>query len=160
MKQRILVSVLTLSIGLVSCTNKGDKLDKIIAQLTLEEKVGQLNLISVEGNPSAEILDLIRQGKVGNILKSNGVEQNYMIQKIAVEESNSGLPILFQEDVIHGYRTITPIPIAEAASWDIELIKESSALAAREMAAAGLMLTYAPMVDVSRDPRWGRVLET
>ncbi len=148
----------------LSCSNskvgESDKINKIIASLTLEEKVGQLNLIPIEGRPTAEQEELIRQGLVGSVLKSNGVEQNLRLQKIAVEESRAGIPILFQEDVIHGYRTITPIPLAEAASWDMDIIARSAAVAAREAAASGVMLTYAPMVDVARDPRWGRILET
>ncbi len=160
----ILLSLFVLQTSGVSANQKrgadGDKIDQIISSLTLEQKVGQLSLISIEGEPTQEHLNLIRAGKVGSVLKSNGVEQNKRLQKIAVEESESGLPILFQEDVIHGYRTITPIPLAESASWDLDIIERSAALAAREMASAGVMLTYAPMVDVTRDPRWGRILET
>ncbi len=148
----------------VSCSTshvgENAKINKIIASLTLEEKIGQLSLIPIEGEPTEAQKELIRQGLVGSVLKSNGVEQNLRLQKIAVEESRAGIPILFQEDVIHGYRTITPIPLAEAASWDVDVIKRSAAVAARETAASGVMLTYAPMVDVARDPRWGRILET
>ncbi len=156
--------IAAISILSISCSSskigESAKINKIIASLTLEEKVGQLNLIPIEGEPTAEQEELIRQGLVGSVLKSNGVEQNLRLQKIAVEESRAGIPILFQEDVIHGYRTITPIPLAEAASWDMDVIARSAAVAAREAAAAGVMLTYAPMVDVARDPRWGRILET
>ncbi|MDQ8201449.1 beta-glucosidase BglX [Pelagicoccus sp. SDUM812003] len=135
------------------------KLEDIIESLSLEEKAGQLNLVPLEGEPTDELLQAIREGKIGSLLKSNGAEQNLRIQKVAVEESASGIPILFQEDVIHGYKTITPTPLAEAASWDLELIRASAALAAREAASSGIHLTYAPMVDISRDPRWGRILE-
>ena len=130
-----------------------------LSKLTLEEKAGQLNLIPVEDGVTDEQLELIRAGKVGSVLKANGAENNLALQKIAVEESRAGIPILFQEDVIHGYRTIAPVPLAEAASWDMEAIRKSAAVAAREARAGGIQLTYAPMVDVSRDPRWGRIIE-
>lgn len=139
--------------------NSSNKIEALLKQMTIEEKAGQLNLIPLEGKITAEKLQMIRDGKVGNVLKSNGAQLNAMLQKIAVDESRLGIPILFQEDVIHGYKTIAPIPLAEAASWDLKLIQNSAAIAAREAAAAGIHLTYAPMVDVSRNPRWGRILE-
>ena len=161
LKSLVAIALCSISTSMaVTTSDKDEKLLKIIDRLTIEEKVGQLNLISIEGTPTAEQEELIRKGLVGSVLKSNGVEQNLRLQKIAVEQSNAGIPILFQEDVIHGYRTITPIPLAESASWDMEAIKSSAATAARETASSGVMLTYAPMVDVARDPRWGRVLET
>ena len=138
---------------------KDEQIEKILSQLTLEEKAGQLNLIPIEGEPTEEHLQMIREGKVGSVIKANGVDNNLKLQKIAIEESRSGIPILFQEDVIHGYKTIAPIPMAEAASWDLEAIRKSAAVAAREASASGIQLTYAPMVDVCRDPRWGRILE-
>ncbi len=141
-------------------TSKPKSIDEIIESLTLEEKAGQLNLIEMAGEVTENDKKLIRKGLVGNVLKAVGVEHNKMIQKIAVEESRAGIPILFHEDVIHGYRVVSPIPLAEAASWDMDMIGRSAATAAREMTAGGVMLTYAPMVDVTRDPRWGRVLET
>lgn len=134
-------------------------IESILKKLTLEEKAGQLNLIPIQGEPTEVHLQMIRDGKVGSVIKSNGAARNLKLQKIAVEESKSGIPILFQEDVIHGYKTIAPIPLAEAASWDIEAIRQSAAVAAREAAASGIHLTYAPMVDISRDPRWGRIIE-
>jgi len=136
-----------------------EQIEEILSKLTLQEKAGQLNLIPIFGEPTEAQLEMIREGKVGSVLKVNGVKRITKLQKIAVEESNSGIPILFQEDVIHGYKTIAPIPIAEAASWDLKAIRKSAAVAAREAAASGINLTYAPMVDVSRDPRWGRLIE-
>ena len=136
------------------------QINNLLAKLSIEEKVGQLNLIPIQGEPTEKQLQMIRDGKVGSILKANGVALNTKLQKIAIEESKNGIPILFQEDVIHGYKTIAPIPLAEAASWDIPAIRKSSAVAAREASAAGIQLTYAPMVDISRDPRWGRIIET
>lgn len=128
-------------------------------KLSLEEKAGQLSLVPIQGEPKEEVLRLIREGKVGSVIKSHGAERNLALQKVAVEQSRAGVPILFQEDVIHGYKTIAPIPLAEAASWDLEAIRKSASVAAREASAAGIQLTYAPMVDISRDPRWGRGLE-
>ncbi len=133
--------------------------EQLLAQMTLEEKAGQLNVLPFEGELSEEQKQWVREGKVGGVLKSNGVARNREIQRIAVEETRLGIPILFQEDVIHGYKTIAPVPLAEAASWDLDAIRNSAAIAAREAAAAGIHLTYAPMVDISRDPRWGRILE-
>lgn len=155
-----LLCAASLTAGAKPPVDSDAKITKILNSLTLEQKAGQLSLISIDRRPNEAQLDMIREGKVGNILKSNGVEVNLRLQKIAVEESESGIPILFHEDVIHGYRTISPIPLAEAASWDMEAVERSAAMAAREMASAGVMLTYAPMVDVARDPRWGRILET
>lgn len=135
------------------------QIEDILSKLTLEEKVGQLNLVDFGGEITEERKQQIRDGKIGSVLKSNGAAQNLELQKIAIEQSRSGVPILFQEDVIHGYRTIAPIPLAEAASWDLAAIQTSASIAAREAAAGGIQLTYAPMVDMSRDPRWGRILE-
>lgn len=147
------------SATLTQADDTNPQIEQWLSQLTLEEKVGQLNLIPIRGEPTEEHLQMIRDGKVGSVIKSNGATQNLRLQKVAVEESRAGVPILFQEDVIHGYRTIAPVPLAEAASWDLAAIRNSAAVAAREARAAGIQLTYAPMVDVSRDPRWGRILE-
>jgi len=159
MKLKYLILVFCVAIVGNAQNKKIAQIENIISRLTLEEKAGQLNLIPISEKPTEEHLKMIREGKVGSILKSNGVAQNRKLQKIAVEESTSGIPILFQEDVIHGYKTIAPIPLAESASWDLEAIRKSAAVAAREAAAAGIHLTYAPMVDIARDPRWGRILE-
>ncbi|MBR9911997.1 MAG: beta-glucosidase BglX [Gammaproteobacteria bacterium] len=135
------------------------EIEALLDRLSLEEKAGQLTLIPIEGEPTQEHIQMIRDGKVGSAIKAHGAANNLKLQQVAVEESKSGIPILFQEDVIHGYNTVTPVPLAEAASWDMAAIKESAAAAAREASAAGIQLTYAPMVDISRDPRWGRILE-
>lgn len=158
---RASLSALSLLLGLghAAAQERDPQIEKILQKLTLEDKAGQLNLLPVEGHTLEQIQQLIREGKVGCMLKANGADNNARLQKIAIEESPSKLPILFQEDVIHGYRTIAPIPMAEACSWNMESIKTSAAVAAREASAAGIHLTYAPMVDVGRDPRWGRILE-
>jgi len=167
MKQAFLF--LTIFISIVGCqvgddsnvkNNATDPIETILKKLTLEEKAGQLNLLPIIDKPTEEDLQMIRDGKVGSILKANGTKQVRQLQKIALEESRAKIPILFQEDVIHGYKTISPIPLGEAASWDLQAIKKSAEVAAREALASGIQLTYAPMVDVARDPRWGRILET
>lgn len=149
-------------ISFVACKHdkpKKDFIDTLISKMTLEEKAGQLNLIPYSDNQKDSIIEWIKEGRIGGLLKSNGAKQNLELQTIAVKQSRLGIPILFQEDVIHGYKTITPIPLAETASWDLDAIKNSAALAAREAASSGIHLTYAPMVDVARDPRWGRIIE-
>jgi len=161
-KTRLLILLSILNFSLVAAqtkTSPDKQIEDILKKLTLEEKAGQLNLIPIPDEPTAKHLQLIREGKVGSILKANGVSLNRKLQKIAVEESPSGLPILFQEDVIHGYKTIAPVPLAESASWDMDAIRKSAAVAAREATASGVQLTYAPMVDICRDPRWGRIIE-
>ena len=144
------------------------KVDSVLQLMTLEEKVGQLNQYNgfweitgptpKEGQ-AAKKFDDLKKGLVGSMLNVRGVKDVRAIQKIAVEQTRLGIPLLFGFDVIHGYKTISPIPLAEAASWDLEAIKKSAAIAAEEAAAAGLNWTFAPMVDISRDARWGRVME-
>lgn len=132
----------------------------LLSRMTLEEKIAELNLIPYYTKDDSICLSLIRAGKVGAFLKANGAELNRSLQEEALKHSRLGIPLIFHEDVIHGYRTITPIPLAESCSWNPELVEQSAAMAAREAAAAGIQLTYAPMVDISYDPRWGRIMET
>jgi len=152
-------------------SNQTDSIDQIlvlISKMTLQEKVGQLNQYSNFGytGPSEENQSIasiksrhLRQGLVGAFLNVHGVDNVKELQRIAVEESRLGIPLLFGFDVIHGYKSISPIPLAEAASWDLETIRRSAEIAAQEATAAGINWTFAPMVDISRDPRWGRVME-
>ena len=132
----------------------------LLSRMTLEEKIAELNLIPYYTKDDSICRSLIRAGKVGAFLKANGAELNRSLQEEALKHSRLGIPLIFHEDVIHGYRTITPIPRAESCSWNPELVEQSAAMAAREAAAAGIQLTYAPMVDISYDPRWGRIMET
>jgi beta-glucosidase len=144
------------------------KVDSLLQIMTLEEKIGQLNQYNgfweitgpapKDGQAAKKYNDL-KKGLVGSMLNVKGVKDVYAIQKIAVEETRLGIPLLFGFDVIHGHKTISPIPLAEAASWDLEAIKKSAEVAAEEAAAEGINWTFAPMVDVSRDARWGRVME-
>lgn len=132
----------------------------LLSRMTLEEKIAELNLIPYYTKDDSICRSLIRAGKVGAFLKANGAELNRSLQEEALKHSRLGIPLIFHEDVIHGYHTITPIPLAESCSWNPELVEQSAAMAAREAAAAGIQLTYAPMVDISYDPRWGRIMET
>ena len=144
------------------------KLDALLAQMTLEEKIGQLNQYSQgfdvtgpapkEGAP-AEMYNQIRQGLVGSMLNVLGADATRKAQQLAVEGSRLHIPMLFGYDVIHGYRTIFPVPLGESASWNLATIERSARIAATEAASAGLHWTFAPMVDVSHDARWGRIME-
>jgi beta-glucosidase len=132
--------------------------------MTLEEKAGQLTLytsdMSVTGPTiRAQYMEDIKGGRVGALFNAFGAADTRRIQKIAVEETRLGIPLIFGFDVIHGHKTIFPIPLAEAASWDIEAIERSARVAAEEASAEGLHWTYAPMCDIARDPRWGRIME-
>ena len=138
--------------------------DDLMKKMTLEEKIGQLNLCTggqffTGPAVSKDNEGLIRQGKVGAILNTFGVENVTALQKLAVDESRLGIPLIFGLDVVHGFRTIFPIPLAQACSWDMEAIERSERIAATEATAMGINWTYAPMVDIARDPRWGRVME-
>jgi beta-glucosidase len=144
------------------------KVDSLLNLMTLEEKIGQLNQYNGfwditgpapnEGH-SAKKYDDIKKGYVGSMLNVKGTKDIYTIQKMAVEQTRLGIPLLFGFDLIHGYKTISPIPLAEAASWDLEAIQKSAEIAAEEASAVGINWTFAPMVDISRDARWGRVME-
>jgi beta-glucosidase len=144
------------------------KVDSLLAIMTLEEKIGQMNQYNgfwdvtgpvPENGDAAKKYDDLRKGLVGSMLNVRGVKDVRAVQKIAVEETRLGIPLIIGFDVIHGYKTISPIPLAESASWDLEAIKKSAEVAAEEAAAAGINWTFAPMVDISRDARWGRVME-
>lgn len=144
------------------------RVDSVLRLMTLEEKVGQMNQYNgfwsatgpapKDGDPKKKYDDL-RAGRVGAVLNVQGVAEVRALQRIAVEETRLRIPLLFGCDVIHGYKTLSPIPLAEAASWDLEAIENSARMAALEASAAGINWTFAPMVDISRDPRWGRVME-
>ena len=135
------------------------KIDSLIVRMTLEEKLGQLNQLSVDGQPSAEQTELVRKGLVGSLFNLSGAAATRETQRIAVTESRLHIPLIFGQDVIHGYRTTFPIPLGEAASWDPDAVQAAAHVAAAEAAAAGLHWTFAPMVDIARDPRWGRIAE-
>ncbi len=149
---------LVLSILLASPA-AAQNLDSLLARMTLEEKLGQLNLLSAGGRASPAQMQLAREGKLGGLFNVIGAENTTPVQRIAVTESRLKIPLLFGLDVIHGYRTIFPIPLAEAGSFDPDAAQATARAAGLEAAAAGISWTYAPMVDIARDPRWGRIAE-
>ena len=134
-------------------------LDSLLARMTLEEKLGQLNLLSAGGRASPEQMQLVRAGRLGGLFNVIGAENTTPVQRIAVTESRLKIPLLFGLDVIHGYRTIFPIPLAEAGTFDPDAAEATARAAGQEAAAFGINWTYAPMVDIARDPRWGRIAE-
>ena len=144
------------------------KINTLLSQMTIEEKVGQMNQYNgfwdvtgpaPEGGSAEKKHEHLRKGWVGSMLSVRGAKEVRAVQKIAVEESRLGIPLIIGFDVIHGYKTLSPIPLAEAASWDLEAIKNSAHIAATEASASGINWTFGPMVDISRDARWGRVME-
>ncbi|MEM8940288.1 MAG: beta-glucosidase BglX [Bacteroidota bacterium] len=166
--------ILTLS-GINSCqiavsqkSSLDRKVDSLLSIMTLEEKIGQTNLYNGNSEmtgPSPQgdnknKAENIKNGLVGGMLNVFSAEETQRAQTLAVENSRLGIPLIFGYDVIHGYQTMFPIPLAQAASWDIEVAKIGSQVAAREAAAAGLHWTFAPMIDISRDARWGRIMES
>ena len=163
-----ILTVLTLTINAhATPSTVEEKIDALLAKMTLEEKAGQLNQYSgyeiLTGDFDQSKIgyrrSVIEKGLVGSVLNVLGTESAYKAQQHAVEQTRLGIPLLFAFDVIHGYRTIFPIPLAESASWDLKAIEKSARIAAIEASAAGQNWTFAPMVDISRDPRWGRVME-
>jgi len=172
MKQLLFIALLSLNfVAMAGDVNNNaspqptidEKVEKLLRQMTLEEKVGQLNQYdwnAVRSKTRDALLQReIKEGKVGSFLNIDGAKAIKDLQKIAVEQSRLGIPIIFGLDVIHGYKTVFPVPLAEAASWDIEAIEKSARIAAIEASAAGINWTFAPMVDIARDPRWGRIME-
>ncbi len=140
------------------------KVDSLLSIMTLDEKVGQLTLYTSDMDQTGaflrpEYIGDIKAGNVGAIFNAYGAEYTRKLQEMAVNDTRLGIPLLFGYDVIHGHRTIFPVPIAEASSWDMDMIRKTAQIAAREASAEGIHWTFAPMVDVSRDPRWGRVVE-
>ncbi len=168
-----ILTTLILSCLLFSCsmqqkptaTDKTDqRVDSLLNLMTLEEKIGQLNLPSAGDvntgiSTNKGIAKLIKEGKVGGLFNINGLDKIRAVQKVAVEESRLGIPLIIAKDVIHGYKTSFPIPFGLSASWDMDLIQQSARIAAEEASSDGISWTFSPMTDISRDPRWGRVSE-
>lgn len=145
-----------------------ERVDLLLKQMTLEEKVGQMNQYNgfwevtgpaPKGGTAELKYEHLRKGLVGSMLTVRGVKNVRAVQKIAVEETRLGIPLIIGFDVIHGYKTLSPIPLAESASWDLEAIKKSAAIAADEASASGINWTFGPNVDIANDARWGRVME-
>jgi beta-glucosidase len=137
------------------------RIDALLRQMTIEEKVGQLTQVNAdEGKLSAELRAAVKAGKVGSVLNAVDVAVVNELQRIATQQSRLGIPMLMGRDVIHGFRTVLPIPLGQAASFNPELVEQGARMAALEAAASGVNWTFAPMIDVSRDPRWGRIAES
>lgn len=186
MKKILLLAALTLSAGVVSAqgrkAGKAPKtttavrteaadlnnmqafIDKLMAQMTLEEKLGQLNLpvageIVTGAAKSSNVAEQIRDGRVGGLFNLKGADRVLELQRIAVENSRLGIPLIFGMDVVHGYETVFPIPLALSCTWDMAAIERSAQIAAREATADGINWTFSPMVDICHDARWGRIAE-
>lgn len=161
-----LIFVLLLSVLTATAQNKQveRRIDDLLRQMTIEEKLGQLTQYSADNRATGPVTfkgdhrELIRTGKIGSMLNVLGTRYTREYQEVAMQ-SRLKIPLLFGQDVIHGYRTTFPIPLAEAASWDLDAIRKAARIAAVEASASGIHWTFAPMVDISRDPRWGRVME-
>jgi len=139
-------------------------IDNLMKEMTLAEKLGQLNLpgagdITTGQASNSDIAESIKAGKVGGLFNIKGVEKIREVQKLAIEKSRLKIPLLFGMDVIHGYQTVFPIPLGLSATWDRELVQQSARIAAQESSADGINWTFSPMVDIARDPRWGRMAE-
>ena len=169
MKRMALCLFLLLFAGSVWSAAKEDRteqrVDSVLRLMTLSEKIGQMNQVSSKEDPTGQLTEcsneeeLIRSGQVGSMLNVVGVERTRHLQEIAVNDTRLHIPLIFALDVVHGYKTISPVPLAESCSWDMDLIEKSARVAAEEATASGIQWTFAPMVDIARDPRWGRVME-
>jgi beta-glucosidase len=168
-KSFLIICFLTSSFQMIHSQSKEQKMNVFIADLmakmTVEEKIGQLNLSSPPGNiktgeaVSADAEKYIMEGKLGAVLNMTALDRIKKTQQIAVTKSRLKIPLLFGLDVIHGYKTIFPIPLGLSCTWDMDLIEKSAQIAASESSADGINWTFSPMVDISRDPRWGRIAE-
>src|SRR5216684_1341551 len=162
---------LVLALALVLCaipnsaqqrpTDNERRINALLARMTLAEKLGQLQQLDGEGNGNfrPEHRDLVRKGLLGSTLNVRGAQRTNELQRIAVDESRLKIPLVFGFDVIHGYRTIFPVPLGEAGSWDPAVVERSASIAAAEARSAGVHWTFAPMLDIARDARWGRIVE-
>ncbi|MCR8892927.1 beta-glucosidase BglX [Bacteroides caecigallinarum] len=166
MKMKIITSAF-LAMSLMACSEKSNinkdsdiesRVESLLSQMTMEEKLGQMNQLSPWD--FEELAARVRKGEVGSILNVVNPEEINKIQKIAVEESRLGIPILVSRDVIHGYKTIFPIPLGQAATFNPQIAEDGARVAAIEASADGIRWTFAPMIDISRDPRWGRIAES
>lgn len=163
MKRHLLlaIAIVTAASG---CKRQDDpteqRIDELLAQMTLDEKVGQLNQLNGSGWVSPDISGAIKGGAVGSILNEVNLETVNELQRIAVEESRLHIPLIFARDVIHGFRTMFPIPLGQAATWNPEVVERGARVAAVEASSCGVRWTFSPMLDISRDPRWGRIAES
>jgi beta-glucosidase len=160
------------ALALVACMNAtaraeasrdaiDERVERLLSQMTVAEKIGQLAQVNAdEGKMSDKLAAAVKAGMVGSVLNAVDVATVNELQRIAVKESRLGIPLLMGGDVIHGFRTVLPIPLGQAAAWNPDLVQQGARMAALEAAASGVNWTFAPMIDVSRDPRWGRIAES
>ncbi|MCB0304338.1 MAG: glycosyl hydrolase, partial [Calditrichaeota bacterium] len=143
-------------------TAENTKISSLLAKMTLEEKIGQLAQFHLwsRNNDVEQLSAVIRRGGVGSFLNAGDRANKEKLQRVAVEESRLGIPLIFGRDVIHGYRTVFPIPLGQAASWNPDLVQKAAAVSAKEATQMGIHWTFAPMLDIARDPRWGRIAES
>lgn len=161
------IAFLTLQMNAQTQTTD-QRVEELLQKMTLDEKIGQMNQYNgfwnvtgpapQEGNAKEKYEDL-KNGRVGSVLNVRGADEVKKMQELVVNETRLGIPLIFAQDVIHGYKTLAPIPLAESASWDMDAIEQSARMAALEATSQGLNWTFAPMVDIARDARWGRVME-
>jgi beta-glucosidase len=164
--------LLVCALGLVACMSTSaraeasrgsidERVERLLGQMTVEEKIGQLMQVNAdEGKISPALRAAVKAGKVGSVLNAVDVAAVNEIQRVAAKESRLGIPLLMGRDVIHGFKTVLPIPLGQAAAWNPDLVQQGARMAALEAAASGVNWTFAPMIDVSRDPRWGRIAES
>ena len=167
--KHILLAVALACVAMVAGAQNQDEkmnqfIDDLMGKMTLQEKIGQLNLpvtgdIITGSAVSGDVVSKIKAGKVGGLFNMKGVQSIRALQEVAVKQSRLGIPLIFGMDVIHGYETVFPIPLAMSMSWDMDAIRESARIAAIEATADGICWTFSPMVDVCREPRWGRMSE-
>jgi len=136
------------------------RVESLLGRMTLEEKLGQMSQTLFPKAVTDEIRDETRKGRWGSFFNGGTPEEKAEVQRIARKESRLGIPLLFGLDAIHGYRTVFPIPLGQSASWDPELVRHAARIAAREVSGDGTHWTFSPMIDVARDPRWGRIAES
>ena len=166
MRKLFLMLTLFISAGVATAQDKPmkDFFDNLMSKMTFEEKVGQLNLlpggdITTGAVMQSPLASLIQKGELGAVLNVKGVDKVRALQELAVKKSRLGIPLLIGQDVIHGYETIFPVPLAQACSWDPQAVELGARIAAKEASADGVNWVYSPMVDIAHDPRWGRVVE-
>lgn len=166
MKKRLLLTSVFIAVctGIFAQSDMNQYIDKLMQKMTLQEKIGQLNLLPGNDITTGAVMksplgELTAKGELGAVLNVKGLDKIRALQEVAVKKSRLGIPLIFGQDVIHGYQTVFPIPLALSCSWDIAAIENSARIAAKEATALGINWAYSPMVDIALDPRWGRIAE-
>ncbi len=165
------VLIAAIAFIILSCTTKksefsasekkiNEKIDSLLKLMNLEEKIGQMTQVNPDYSNPDQLIEMIRKGKIGSVLNAGDIDFRNRLQEVAIKESRLGIPLIFGRDVIHGYRTVFPIPLAQSCSWNPELVKKAAQIAAFEASSDGIHWTFSPMLDIARDPRWGRIAES